>query len=170
MDKDKIVTILTHVGVIRVRSVPLITHLMKEFKLNWYTAKRWHEILSKIPLETTFDEDGNAISVPSTEVSKYSPKREDRTEAFRRERLVGACGDDSPDENPEPNKLADGSLKSAKIHGHVIVVGEVLKGYGRITRISTNQFGDYLIKFELEDGSEYEVSEFHLDMNAIRSR
>lgn len=173
MDKDKILSILSRVKVIRTKSVPLVTHLMREYGMNWYTAKRWHDILSEIPLEMTFNDKGEYVEIPSTEVSKFSPKREERIEALKRERDAGASDKSGVAVDSETSsflKRADGTFAAAKIQGHTIVVGETLKGYGEILRITQNQFGDYLIRFGMEDGSEYEVSEFHLDMNAIRSR
>jgi hypothetical protein len=173
MDKDKILSILARVKVIRTKSVPLVTHLMREYGMNWYTAKRWHDILSEIPLEMTFNDNGEYVEIPSTEVSKFSPKREERLEAIKRERDAGASDKSGVAVDSETSsflKRADGTFAAAKIQGHTIVVGETLKGYGEILRITQNQFGDYVIRFGMEDGSEYEVSEFHLDMNAIRSR
>lgn len=173
MEIDKIISILSRVQVVRLDSVPLVTHLATEYKLNWHTAKRWHEILSKIPMQSVYNSDGGIIDRPSAAVSKFSPKREERLEAIKRERDAGASdrsGIAVDSETSSFTKRADGTFAAAKIQGHTIVVGETLKGYGEILRITQNQFGDYLIKFVMEDGSEYEVSEFHLDMNAIRAR
>lgn len=155
MDKNKIIQMLHSVGCVRMDSVPLITHLLHDHKLNWAAAKRWHEILEAIPMAEVSIEKG----IPSSKVSKHSPVKEHREQAMVIEGFSDEVGNSSFDEK----LLPDGTIRTAKIRGKVVSVRDVLVGYGEVTKIRKNQFGDYLISFVLEDGSEYEVSEFHLN-------
>jgi hypothetical protein len=116
--------------------------------MNWYVAKRWHDILSSIPMAKEQIEEG----VPSVEVSKHSPNLDQRTEALEREAEADRLAEVA-DENV---------IKSAKISGEVISLGDHKTGYGTVKQISKNQFGDYIFTFELNDGTSYELSEFHL--------
>jgi hypothetical protein len=147
------------------KSTPLITHLQRDFHLNWRTARRWLDILEAIPLNVV---DGGEFR-HDREVSKYSPKREDRDEYRRREAddanmkaALGEKGFQRAKEKSNDNRVSDGSFMSAKINGKVISVNDSMTGYGRVKKITQNQFGDYLFHFELEDGTVYELSEFHL--------
>lgn len=161
MQIEKMLKLLNCVGVTRTESVPLISHLSRDFGLNWYTAKRMHELLARIPMADMYDNDGGLIVRPSVKVSKFSPRRDHRVAALAEEgttmgKPVALPSDDAPVVSP------DGTYTSAKIQGRVISVNDNMTGYGRVTMIRTNQFGDYLFTFELEDGTTYEVSEFHL--------
>jgi hypothetical protein len=165
MDKDKILSMLNSVGCVRMKGVPLISHFQRDFHLNWQTAKRWFEILESIPLNTV---DGSDFRYDK-EVSKYSPKHEDREEFRRREadeagmrEVLGEKEFQRAKEKSNDNRLPDGSFVSAKVGSKVISVNDNMTGYGRVTKITQNQFGDYLFHFELEDGTLYELSEFHL--------
>ena len=165
MDKDKVIRLLNSMGCVRMKSTPLITHLQRDFHLNWRTARRWLDILEGIPLNVV---DGGEFRYDK-EVSKYSPKREDRDEYRRREaddanmkEVLGEKEFHRVKEKSNNNRLPDGSFVSAKINGKVISVNDSMTGYGRVTKITQNQFGDYLFTFELEDGTVYELSEFHL--------
>lgn len=165
MDKDKILSMLNSVGCVRMKGVPLISHFQRDFHLNWQTAKRWFEILESIPLNTV---DGGEFRYDK-EVSKYSPKQEDRDEYRRRgeeeaelKEVLGEKEFQRVKERSNDNIASDGSFMSAKINGKVISVNDNMTGYGRVTKITQNQFGDYLFHFELEDGTVYELSEFHL--------
>lgn len=165
MDKDKILSMLNSVGCVRIKSVPLISHFQRDFHLNWHTAKRWLDILEGIPLNVV---DGGEFKYDK-EVSKYSPKWEDRKEFRRREEdeaemkeVLGEKEFQRAKEKSNDNRLPDGSFMSAKVGGKVISVNDSMTGYGRVTKITQNQFGDYLFTFELEDGTVYELSEFHL--------
>jgi hypothetical protein len=166
MQNDKLLRLLNCVGVTRTESVPLISHLVRDFGINWRAAKKMHELLARIPMADMYDDDGGLIVRPSVKVSKYSPRRDHRVAALAEEapsapkatavKPVALPSDDAPVISP------DGTYTSAKIQGRVISVNDNLTGYGRVTMIRTNQFGDYLFTFELEDGTTYEVSEFHL--------
>lgn len=165
MEKDKIIRLLNSMGCVRMKSTPLITHLQRDFHLNWRTARRWLDILEGIPLNVV---DGGEFRY-DREVSKYSPKREDRAEYRRREAdeadmkgVLGEKGFQREKEKSNDNRVSDGSFMSAKINGKVISVNDSMTGYGRVKKITQNQFGDYLFHFELEDGTLYELSEFHL--------
>ena len=155
MNKEKLLQLLNSVGCVRTDSVPLITHLLHDFKMNWVTAKRWHEILEAIPMAEVSIEKG----IPSAKVSKHSPVREHRIQAMG----LDEFSDEAEDSSSNEKVLPDGTIRTAKIRGKVVSVRDVLVGYGEVTKIRKNQFGDYLISFVLEDGSEYEVSEFHLN-------
>lgn len=159
MQNDKLLRLLNCVGVTRTESVPLISHLVRDFGINWRAAKKMHELLARIPMVDMYDDDGGLIVRPSVKVSKYSPRRDHRVAAMAEAPVVKPVAlpsDDAPVVSP------DGTYTSAKIQGRVISVNDNLTGYGRVTMIRTNQFGDYLFTFELEDGTTYEVSEFHL--------
>ena len=165
MDKDKVIRLLNSMGCVRMKSTPLITHLQRDFHLNWRTARRWLDILEGIPLNVV---DGGEFRY-NKEVSKYSPKREDREEFRRREEdeaeMKGMLGEKEfqrAKEKSNDNRLPDGSFVSAKVGGKVISVNDSMTGYGCVKKITQNQFGDYLFTFELEDGTVYELSEFHL--------
>lgn len=165
MDRDKIISLLNSVGCVRMKSAPLITHLQRDFHLNWHTAKRWLDILEGIPMNVV---DGGEFKYDK-EVSKYSPKREDREEFRRRKEdeadlkeELGEVEFQRVKEKSNDNRLPDGSFVSAKINGKVISVNDSMTGYGRVAKITQNQFGDYLFSFELDDGTLYELSEFHL--------
>lgn len=165
MDKDKVIRLLNSMGCVRMKSTPLITHLQRDFHLNWRTARRWLDILEGIPLNVV---EGGEFRYDK-EVSKYSPKREDREEFRRREEdeaemkeVLGEKEFQRAKEKSNDNRLPDGSFMSAKVGGKVISVNDSMTGYGRVTKITQNQFGDYLFTFELEDGTVYELSEFHL--------
>ena len=165
MDKDKVIRLLNSMGCVRMKSTPLITHLQRDFHLNWRTARRWLDILEGIPLNVV---DGCEFRY-NKEVSKYSPKREDREEFRRREEdeaeMKGMLGEKEfqrAKEKSNDNRLPDGSFMSAKVGGKVISVNDSMTGYGCVKKITQNQFGDYLFTFELEDGTVYELSEFHL--------
>lgn len=165
MDKDKVIRLLNSMGCVRMKSTPLITHLQRDFHLNWRTARRWLDILEGIPLNVV---DGGEFRY-NKEVSKYSPKREDREEFRRREEdeaeMKGMLGEKEfqrAKEKSNDNRLPDGSFMSAKVGGKVISVNDSMTGYGCVKKITQNQFGDYLFTFELEDGTVYELSEFHL--------
>jgi vacuolar-type H+-ATPase subunit H len=155
MNKEKLLQLLNSVGCVRTDSVPLITHLLHDFKMNWVTAKRWHEILEAIPMAEVSIEKG----IPSAKVSKHSPVKEHRVQAKGMEEFSDEVENSSSNEK----LLADGTIRTAKIRGKVVSVRDIITGYGEVTKIRKNQFGDYLISFVLEDGSEYEVSEFHLN-------
>jgi hypothetical protein len=159
MQMEKMLKLLNCVGVTRTESVPLISHLARDFGMNWYTAKRMHELLARIPMADVYDTDGGLIVRPSTKVSKYSPRRDHRVAALAEE---GVSAPEAPVSDDAPVRSSDGTYTSAKIQGRVISVNDNLTGYGRVRMIRTNQFGDYLFTFELEDGTTYEVSEFHL--------
>lgn len=165
MDKDKVIRLLNSMGCVRMKSAPLITHLQRDFHLNWRTARRWLDILEGIPLNVV---DGGEFKYDK-EVSKYSPKREDREEFRRREEdeaemkeVLGEKEFQRAKEKSNDNRLPDGSFMSAKVGGKVISVNDSMTGYGCVKKITQNQFGDYLFTFELEDGTVYELSEFHL--------
>lgn len=155
MNKEKLLQLLNSVGCVRTDSVPLITHLLYDFKMNWVTAKRWHEILEAIPMAEVSIEKG----IPSAKVSKHSPVREHRIQAMG----LDEFSDEDKNSSSHEKLLPDGTIRTAKIRGKVVSVRDVITGYGEVTKIRKNQFGDYLISFVLEDGSEYEVSEFHLN-------
>lgn len=155
MNKEKLLQLLNSVGCVRTDSVPLITHLLHDFKMNWVTAKRWHEILEAIPMAEVSIEKG----IPSAKVSKHSPVREHRIQAMG----LDEFSDEAEDSSSSEKVLPDGTIRTAKIRGKVVSVRDVLVGYGEVTKIRKNQFGDYLISFVLEDGTDYEVSEFHLN-------
>lgn len=159
MQIEKMLKLLNCVGVTRTESVPLISHLSRDFGLNWYTAKRMHELLARIPMADIYDNDGGLIVRPSVKVSKFSPRRDHRVAALAEE---GTTAPKAPVSDDAPVSSPDGTYTSAKIQGRVISVNDNLTGYGRVMQIRTNQFGDYLFTFELEDGTTYEVSEFHL--------
>jgi hypothetical protein len=170
MQNDKLLRLLNCVGVTRTESVPLISHLVRDFGINWRAAKKMHELLARIPMADVYDNDGGLIVRPSVKVSKYSPRRDHRVAALAEEassapeataakpvaKPVALPSDDVPVTSP------DGAYTSAKIQGRVISVNDKLTGYGRVVKIRTNQFGDFLFTFELDDGTTYEVSEFHL--------
>lgn len=155
MNKEKLLQLLNSVGCVRTDSVPLITHLLHDFKMNWVTAKRWHDILEAIPMAEVSIEKG----IPSSMVSKHSPVKEHRAQAL----VIEGFSDEAEESYSDEKLLPDGTIRTAKIRGKVVSVRDVLTGYGEVTKIRKNQFGDYLISFVLEDGSEYEVSEFHLN-------
>jgi hypothetical protein len=155
MDKNKIIQMLHSVGCVRMDSVPLITHLLHDHKLNWAAAKRWHEILEAIPLAEVSVEKG----IPSAKVSKHSPVKEHRIQAMG----LDEFSDDAENFSSNEKLLPDGTIRTAKIRGKIVSLRDIITGYGEVTKIRKNQFGDYLISFILEDGSEYEVSEFHLN-------
>lgn len=155
MDKNKIIQMLHSVGCVRMDSVPLITHLLHDHKLNWAAAKRWQEILESIPMAEVAIEKG----VPSSMYSKHSPIKEHRMQALE----IEEYSDEAEKSYSGEKLLPDGTIRTAKIRGKVVSVRDILVGYGEVTKIRKNQFGDYLISFVLEDGSEYEVSEFHLN-------
>jgi vacuolar-type H+-ATPase subunit H len=155
MNKEKLLQLLNSVGCVRTDSVPLITHLLHDFKMNWVTAKRWHEILEAIPMAEVSIEKG----IPSAKVSKHSPVKEHRVQAMEMDEFSDEVENSSSNEK----LLADGTIRTAKIRGKIVSVRDIITGYGEVTKIRKNQFGDYLISFVLEDGSEYEVSEFHLN-------
>lgn len=159
MNKEKLLQLLNSVGCVRTDSVPLITHLLHDFKMNWVTAKRWHEILEAIPMAEVSVEKG----IPSSKVSKHSPVREHREKALGLAQDSEIENDEFGNSHPDEKLNADGTIRTAKIRGKIVSVRDLLVGYGEVTKIRKNQFGDYLISFVLEDGSEYEVSEFHLN-------
>lgn len=165
MQNDKLLKLLNCVGVTRTESVPLITHLVRDFGINWRSAKKVHELLARIPMVDMYDSDGGLIVRPSVKVSKYSPRRDHRVAALAEEAASAPAStsvESSEISSASASASADGTYQSAKIQGRVISVNDNLVGYGRVIMIKTNQFGDFLFTFELEDGTTYEVSEFHL--------
>jgi hypothetical protein len=132
---------------------------LHDHKLNWAAAKRWHEILEAIPLADDSVEKG----IPSSKFSKHSPVREHREKALGMAQDSEFGTDEFGNSHPDEKFNPDGTIRTAKIRGKIVSVRDILVGYGEVTKIRKNQFGDYLISFVLEDGSEYEVSEFHLN-------